>query len=258
MTAIRARLRAIPSWQVTLALALLVLGFLIAAQLAAEGPRIRYSTQESSPLIETALGLQEQQDALKGQILDLRNQIGQLEAQAPGSDAQVKQLNDQLQQARIAAGLIALRGPGVVFKLEDADTPNPGADALVTARDVRTVVEELWLAGAEAVSVNNERVTVSTAFVDIGGSILANSAYLAPPYQVSAIGPPGLYDRMRSSPSFVAFVASRVEGQGIQLSVAQLDAVDVPAFAGTVNVRFGQPVGSPAPAGAPSAGSASP
>ena len=58
---------------------------------------------------------------------------------------------------------------------------------------MRTVVEELWLAGAEGVAVNGERVTVATAILDIGGSVLVNSAYLAPPYQVSAIGPTDLY-----------------------------------------------------------------
>jgi uncharacterized protein YlxW (UPF0749 family) len=247
VTALRARVRSIPSWQITLGLALLVLGFLIAAQLRAEGPLVRYTTQERSPLIETALGLQSQQDALKGQILDLRNQIGQLEAQGPGSDARVKQLNDDLQQARIAAGLIAMQGPGIVFKLNDANSPGGGADQLVSAADIRILVNEVWLAGAEAVAVNGERVTASTAFLDIGGSVLANSAYLAPPYQIAAIGPPGLYDRIRGSATFAAFVASRVEGEGIGLSVAQLDTVDVPAFAGTVNVRFGQPVGSPVP-----------
>ena len=46
MTSLLARIRAIPSWQLTLGVALLVLGFLIAAQLAAEGPRIRYTTLE--------------------------------------------------------------------------------------------------------------------------------------------------------------------------------------------------------------------
>jgi uncharacterized protein YlxW (UPF0749 family) len=247
VTFLRARLQAIPSWQVTLGVALLVLGFLIAAQLRAEGPLVRYTTQERSPLIETALGLQRAQDALKQQILDLRTQIGQLEAEGPGSDARVKALNDELQQARIAAGLIAMQGPGIVFKLADAGGPGGGADQLVSAADIRILVTELWLAGAEAVAVNGERVTVSTAVLDIGGSVLANSAYLSPPYQISAIGPAGLYDRMRASPTFAAFVASRVEGEGIGLSVAQLDAVDVPAFAGTVNVRFGQPVGSPVP-----------
>jgi uncharacterized protein YlxW (UPF0749 family) len=247
MTPIRARLRAIPSWQVTLAIALLVLGFLIAAQLAAEGPRIRYTTQERSTLIETSLGLQNQQDALKARILQLRGQISQLEAQGQGSDAQVRQLNADLEQSRIAAGLIPLEGPGIVFLLQDSGARGAGADSLVSARDVRLVVEELWQAGAEAIAVNGERVTVSTAFLDIGGSVLANSAYLAPPYKIAAIGPRDLYDRLRSSSTFAGFVAGRVEGQGLQLSVAQLDAVDVPAFAGTVNVHFGQPAGTPVP-----------
>ena len=53
MTAVR-RLRAIPSWQITLGLALLALGFLVAAQLASEVPRSRYTTQERTPLVETA------------------------------------------------------------------------------------------------------------------------------------------------------------------------------------------------------------
>ena len=51
MPSMTARLRSIPSWQVTLGAALLGLGFLIEAQLAAEGPRVRYTTQERSPLI---------------------------------------------------------------------------------------------------------------------------------------------------------------------------------------------------------------
>ena len=246
VAALRSRVLDIPSWQITLAIALLVLGFLIAAQLAAEGPRIRYTTQERSTLIETTLGLQNQQDALKARILALRTQIGQLEGQGPDSDARVKQLNADLQEARIAGGLIALQGPGIVFQLQDAGTPGGGVDALVSARDIRIVVEQLWLAGAEAIAVNGERVTVSTAFLDIGGSVLANSAYLAPPYRIAAIGPRDLYDRIRASTTFAGFVADRVNGAGLQLSVAPLNSVDVPAFAGTVNVRFGKPTGTPA------------
>ena len=252
MSAIVARIRSLPSWQVTLTAALLGLGFLIAAQLSAEGPRVRYTTQERSPLMETAQGLQSQQDQLKSRILDLRTRIRDLEAQGSGSAALVKQLNDDLEQARIAAGLIPLQGPGVVFRLEDSQQPvGPGgnaSDALVSARDVRTLVEELWLAGAEAIAVNTERVTTSTAIIDIGGSILVNSAYLAPPYQVSAIGPKGLYERLSKSVSFVDFVRGRVERSGIRLSFAEPDTVDVPAFAGTVNVRYATPA-SPAPSG---------
>ncbi len=234
------RLRSIPSWQVTLSVALLGLGFLIAAQLSAEGPRIRYTSQERVPLIETVLGLQTQQDALKQRILELRGQIGTTEAQLPASAAQEKELNASLERARIQAGLVQLAGPGLVFRMEDADTigSNASSDGLVTARDVRIVVEELWLAGAEAVSVNGERIVATTAVLDIGNSILVNSAYLAPPYEIRAIGPTDLYARVTSAASFVEFVQDRIGPSGIRLSFAELDSVIVPAYAGTVVARY--------------------
>jgi uncharacterized protein YlxW (UPF0749 family) len=243
MTAIAARIRALPSWQVTLSIALLVLGFLIAAQLSAERPRIRYTSQERAPLVETVLGLQSQQNALKDRILALRAQISSLEAQLPTSAAEEKTLNAELEKARIASGLAQLTGPGLVFKLEDADgaVGNGTTEGLVTSRDVRVLVEELWLAGAEAISVNGERITTTTAILDIGNSILVNNAYLAPPYEISAIGPTDLYKRVSDSASFVEFVSSRIDPSGIKLSFAELDKVTVPAFAGTVSGRYIRP-----------------
>ena len=243
MATLVGRVRALPSVQVTLAIALLVLGFLIAAQIAAEGPRTRYTTEERSPLIESALGLQAQQEALKAEILALRTRIGDLEAQDPGAAESLKQLYADLEAARIASGLIAVTGKGVVFRLEDG-TSVGGVDALVTARDVRVLIEELWLAGADGVSVNGERVVGTSAVLDIGGSILVNSAYLAAPYEISAIGPGDLYERLKESVAFVQFVQGRVEPSGLRLSVAELDTVDLPAFAGTVSLRYARPVES--------------
>jgi uncharacterized protein YlxW (UPF0749 family) len=245
MSALVGRVRALPSVQVTLSIALLLLGFLIAAQIASEGPRVAYSTQERSPLITTALGLQTQQDALKATILDLRRRIGDLEAQDPGAAESLKKLYAQLEDARLAAGLVAVSGKGIAFKLEDG-TQGSGVDALVSAQDVRVLVEELWLAGAEGISVNGERIVGSTAVIDIGGSILVNSAYLAPPYMISAVGPPDLYDRLQHSVAFIQFVQGRIEPSGLKLSVAQLDKVELPAFAGSVTLRYAQP----APSGA--------
>lgn len=240
MSFVARRLRSLPSWQVTLSVALLVLGFLIAAQLSAEGPRIRYTSQERAPLIETVLGLQTQQDALKSRILELRRQISSTEGQLPGSAAQEKALNADLERARIEAGLVQLNGSGLVFRLEDADAigGSGSTDGLVTARDVRIVVQELWLAGAEAVSVNGERVVLTTAVLDIGNSILVNNAYLAPAYEIRAIGPSDLYTRITSAASFIEFVQDRVNPAGLRLSFAELDPVTIPAYAGSVSARY--------------------
>ena len=204
MIAVR-RLRAIPTWQITLGVALLALGFLIAAQLASEGPRVRYTTQERTPLVETANELQSQQDSLKQRILDLRSQIQTVEGQGEGSAATVRQLNDRLEQARIAAGLIPLTGTGIVIQLEDSKQPVPPdgseSDYLVGSRDIRVVVEDLWAAGAEAIAVNGERITPTSAIIDVGTSLLINSAYVAPPYQITALGPPDSAHRRASSTS---------------------------------------------------------
>ena len=244
-------LRSIPTWQVTLGLALLVLGFLIAAQVAAEGPRATYTTQERSPLVATALELQEGQEALKSQIVDLRRQIQALEEQGQGTTAIVRDLNDRLEEARISAGLIPLTGTGLVLRLGDSTLAVPAdaneADYLVNARDIRTVIDELWLAGAEAIAVNGERVTTSTGVLDIGHSILVNSAYLAPPYQVSAIGPPDLLEQLGVSQGWREFIETRRGAFGLDIAFAEPEVVDIPQFAGGLNLRESRPVSSQAP-----------
>jgi uncharacterized protein YlxW (UPF0749 family) len=243
------RIRAIPSWQITLGVALLALGFLVAAQLASEGPRVRYTTQERTPLVETVNELQSQQDQLKQRILDLRSQIQGIETQGAGSADLVRQLNSRLQDARIAAGLIALTGTGIVIQVEDSKQPVPPdgseSDYLVGSRDIRVVVEQLWGVGAEAIAVNGERLTPTSAIIDVGRSLLVNSAYLAPPYQITALGAPDLYAKLSAAPGFVDFVRARGEGYGIRISLAEPPTVDMPAFVGTVTLRYSRPVASP-------------
>ncbi len=249
----------VPSWQLTLFAALLGLGFLVAAQLASEGPRVRYTSQERSPLVDTATVLQAQQEQLKAQILDLRGRIGATEQADAGSAAVVRDLNAQLLAARIAAGLIPLSGSGIVIQLDDSLQPVAAdanqSDYLVGARDVRTMVEELWSAGAEAIAVNDERITPSTSIIDIGPSILVNSAYLAPPYQITALGPKDLYGRLSASPGFVDLIRARAQTYGIRVSFAEPESVNLPAFAGTVTLRYAHP--EPSPSAAPAAPSAS-
>jgi len=251
MTTLAERVRRIPSWQVTLGVALLALGFLVAAQLAAEGPRIRYTSEERTPLVETALALQKTQNDLKNQIVQLRADIQTLEADSAGSQATIRSLNDQLEQARIAAGLIRMTGTGLVLKLEDSSRPvAPGAndaDYLVSAADLRTVVDQLWLAGAEGIAINDERLATTTAIIDIGGAVLVNTAYLAGPYQIAAIGPSDLFARVSAQPGFQEFVVTRVGGFGLDLSRAEPAAVELPAFAGSVTLDQSRAVATPAP-----------
>ncbi len=244
-------------WRVALGLALAALGFLIAAQVRTEAPRVRYTTLERAPLVETAVQLQAQQEGLQASILDLREQIREAERGTEGSSALVGTLTGQLDSARLAGGLIGLTGPGLVIQVEDAEDLAPDGqvttDRRVNARDVRTIVEELWLAGAEAVAVNSERINGLSGFLDVGGSILANASYLVPPYQVVAIGDAQLYDRLTASPGFTEWIRARVQPYGLRVRYAELGDAEVPAFAGAVQLRYTRPApsssASPVPAG---------
>jgi uncharacterized protein YlxW (UPF0749 family) len=253
VTARAGRLGAFRGWRVALGLALAALGFLIAAQVRTEAPRVRYTTLERAPLVETADQLQAQQADLQASILDLRDRIREAEQGTQGSSALVRSLTGTLDEARLAGGLVGLVGPGLVIQLEDADGPVPGdqnvTDRRVNARDVRTVVEELWLAGAEAVAVNSERMNGLSGFLDVGESILANASYLVPPYQVVAVGDAGMYDRLTASRGFTEWVRARVQPYGLRVRYAEIADAQVPAFAGAVQLRHTRPVPSATPAG---------
>ncbi|MGH2407517.1 MAG: DUF881 domain-containing protein [Candidatus Limnocylindrales bacterium] len=237
--------RGVPSWQVTLGVALLALGFLIAVQLSTQGARVRYASSERPPLLDTANELLVTQDQLKARIVALRAQIGEAERGATGNSELVQRLDAQLNDARLAVGLVELQGPGLVIKLDDSTRPVPPGDAaadyLVSASDVRDLLGEMWLAGAEAVSINGERVVVTTALTDIGSSVLVNASYLQPPYVLSAIGPADMHDRLTKLQGFIDFVAVRVDGYGLQLSFLTAPDVVVSAYSGTINLVQARP-----------------
>ena len=107
------------------------------------------------------------------------------------------------------------------------------ADYLVGSRDVRTVVEELWLAGAEAIAINGERVTPTTAIIDIG---VVDAGQL----RLSRAAVPGHGDRPdrplraaeRARPGSSTSSGPGPRRYGIRLSFAEPESVDMPAFAG--------------------------
>ena len=243
------------SWQITLALALLALGFLVAVQFQSQTPRARYSTQERPPLVETALELSDRQAGLKDSIVALRAQIQKLESAAAADDAAVAALNADLVEARIAAGLVDLTGPGVALQFDDAHGPLPpdasASDYRVQAEDLRDLLTALWLNGAEAIAINGERITVTTAITDIGGTVLVNSAYLAPPYTITAIGGTGLYDELIASDALRSLLEARVQPFALELRAGHLDSVDVPAYAGNVRLVEVRPVPVATPGATP-------
>ncbi|MCK7485981.1 MAG: DUF881 domain-containing protein [Bacillus subtilis] len=100
------------------------------------------------------------------------------------------------------AGLTPASGQGIIAKLDDRDVePKPdnssnviSNDGLVHSEDVLKIVNELKVGGAKAISINNQRLVVTTEITTSGNSILVNGEKLNPPYIIKAIGTPETLD----------------------------------------------------------------
>ena len=68
---------------------------------------------------------------------------------------------------------------------------------------------------------------------------------------MTALGPDDLYARLSASTGFVDFIRARAQGYGIRVQFAEPETVDVPAFAGTVTLRYARPVATPSAATSP-------
>lgn len=95
----------------------------------------------------------------------------------------------QLHAARVLAGTVALTGPGVVVTISDGHMSGPDMARFITHDwDLRSVVNELFVAGADAVSINSARISAQTGVYCIGPVVRVGNVRLGPPFVIRAIG----------------------------------------------------------------------
>ncbi|MCC2313050.1 DUF881 domain-containing protein [Cellulomonas xiejunii] len=129
-------------------------------------------------------------DELRHANAAMSAQIAQLQGDAASTDD--PELFAQLQRDAVESGVVPVTGPGLRLVLTDGDpsdgtTPDDGSE-LVQDNDLQVLVNGLWAAGAEAVTVNGERLTSTTAIRSAGDAVLVDSTALSSPYTVEAIG----------------------------------------------------------------------
>lgn len=152
----------------------------------------------------------------------------------------------------ILSGAVAVHGPGVKLVVNDAKEAAAGGDGdarensgfsdtgRVRDRDMQRVVNGLWESGAEAISINGQRLTALSAIRAAGDAILVDNKPLVPPYTVLAVG-----DGQRLSTRFQnsadgLYLNALQESYGIRTAISAEDELRLPA-APSVIVRTAQP-----------------
>ncbi|OPZ74817.1 MAG: hypothetical protein BWY80_00427 [Firmicutes bacterium ADurb.Bin456] len=224
------------SYQWAVVLVGLVLGIMLSAQY-----RVTREIQASEP-VQRARELSAQVEKLRADRDDYQSRVDDLRSQLDKVTAGplVSEIKEALEYARILAGVSELIGPGVEVALNDSNVAlKPGQNPnlyVLHDEDILRVLNELRAAGAEALSINGQRLLATTEVRCTGPTILLNkNKRLAPPYVITAIGNP---DTLESSLKMKGGVAETLQFWGIQVSVKKIPEVIVPAYSGGIRFEY--------------------
>ena len=257
-----------------LAVGLLLAGFLLATAYRATASQAPESERIRQALMRDVQSGTATSDRLQRQAEDLGVRLARERDTALATSETGDRVARQVRELEAAAALVPVRGPGVTVLLGDAATSGQdpaGGDRIPAAtddsgrlrdRDLQSVVNALWAAGAEAVSINRERLAPTTTIRAAGEAILVDLFPLSSPYTIEAIGNPDtLLPRFADSAAARRY-QSLVGVYGIRFSAHRSADLRLRAATGT-DLRYAQPLGGTAapggtPSGSPSGGEPSP
>ncbi|WP_094605638.1 hypothetical protein SPSIL_021650 [Sporomusa silvacetica DSM 10669] len=217
--------------QLAIALVCVVLGFMLAIQFrTTQDIKSSIPYQRVEDLSQRLSQTEKERDALVNQVQELKR--------TSGAEAASK----EFERIKMGAGVVAVEGPGIIVTIDDSKRPSkPGENPnlyLIHDDDILKVINELWAAGAEAMSINEQRLIASSEIRCAGPTLSVNNSRYSPPYEVRVIGEPTTLEnalKMRGG------VVETLQFWGIQVTIKTQEVVKVPAFKGTFRFELAKP-----------------
>jgi len=229
--------------------ALLIAMLAIAAfLLVTTGFATNAATQKEEPrkkaLINQILNERQGVDDLDLAVAELHAQVDNAQVIAGQKSATQNQAQQQQSQLSELAGTAAMQGPATVVRVSDAphDDKSNASTAFGTDRvqdhDIQLIVNELFASGAEAIAINDNRVSAVTPIRAAGGTIVVNYRPVSSPYRIVAIGA----NKKTFEQSQVALNFTQWKKQfHLGYSVSSTKKATVPAYSGRVAIDVAQP-----------------
>ncbi len=226
--------------QVTIAAVCLVLGIMLAIQFKTTSA---YSPQYLPERVQDLAGklnsVTEERDALAEEVLSLRGQLKNVR----NNDQAMADLQGEMQRISLFAGLLPLEGAGVVLTVNDiprsiqvGENPN---NLIVHDQDLLFLVNELKASGAEAIAVNDERITAMSEIRCAGTMILVNTNKIGPPFVMKAIGNP---NNLVSGMQLQGGWLETMKLLGYQTHIQKMDNIEMPAYNGRINFSYAKTI----------------
>jgi uncharacterized protein YlxW (UPF0749 family) len=185
-------------------------------------------------------------DALQREVAALNREVDRLGEGV--DDTRVANLQKQVDELRGPAGFEEVRGPAVTVVLSDApkedidravEQGEVTADQLVVhQQDIQAVVNALWSGGAEAMTLQDQRVISTTGIKCVGNTVVLHGVPYAPPYEITAIGDPATLRAALDSSEYIAGYKTYVDAHNLGYEVSTDEEVTLPAYTGSSDLRY--------------------
>ena len=217
----------------------ILFGVLVTAQWHSLPSRVTNPVTPYTSLKDTRDLLLSEQDQLKTEIENNQKDINKYQ-QALKSGTIDKTKLASLDSAKEMAGVTKLSGPGAAIILDDSKQGAVSDESIVHASDLRDTVNLLWGAGAEGISINNERVVTGTSIDCIVNTILVNSTRLAAPFKIEAVGNQRLMLSELNNHMNLSEIYKRQSSHGLIFTFSEINSLTLNPYTGS----FDQPGGT--------------
>ena len=156
---------------------------------------------------------------------------------ATENNSELAEIQENIKTLSTQLGLTDVTGKGVIIKVDDAmvqSTFDPNS-TIVHAEDLISIVNELKNAGAEAISINNQRIILTTPIICGGNIININGEKIGSPFEIKAIGSPEALANLSRPGGWL----SKLEDRGIKVSTPKKsNSITIPKYSGVLNFKY--------------------
>ncbi len=184
-----------------------------------------------------------EKDAAVQQLNELEERLDKIEKEKSDEDFFLKGVVSDLEKYKMAAGVIDVKGSGVVVTVDDPLPTEEFSDEysviMLRYELLLGLVNRMKDAGAEAIAINGQRIIATTEISLAGENVNINTVPTAPPYIIKAIGNP---ETIESTLTIRFGVIEQMKSYGLRIDIEQMDELEVPRYSGIIKYRYAKPV----------------
>lgn len=139
-------------------------------------------------LKETLATYKEKYEETTNELNSTVARIEEYKADEKSEEDAVALLEEEVNQANMLLGKTDVTGEGIIITIENTGGDSENEAMTVNTADLINLVNELRLAGAEAISINGERIVANSDIFDVGNFIYINGQRTTSPYEIKVIG----------------------------------------------------------------------